>query len=113
MSEQQSPEQLGWSGADAMGPVVLGGSVAASADSSPAQAPPRSSAAAPTPTGSIRAATLGDQPSDDDTLGFTPYVDAVAAFLLNEGTQPPLTMSIEGPWGSGKTSFMRQLNGRL
>jgi hypothetical protein len=42
-------------------------------------------------------------------LGFKPYVDAVAEFLRSEDTKPPLTLSIEGEWGSGKSSFMGQL----
>lgn len=38
-----------------------------------------------------------------------PYVDAVATFLVNKDTIPPITLSLEGEWGSGKSSFMRQL----
>lgn len=56
---------------------------------------------------------LSDAPSRKDSLGFEPYVDAVAKFLINKNTRPPLTLSIEGEWGSGKTSFMRQLRDRL
>jgi KAP family P-loop domain len=52
---------------------------------------------------------LSDGPSSTDTAGFTPYVRALAWFLLSEKTLPPLTVSIEGPWGSGKSSFMLQL----
>jgi hypothetical protein len=57
----------------------------------------------------IAANAIGDQPTSEDNLGFGPYVDAIAAFLTSEATQPPLTMSIEGEWGSGKSSFMLQL----
>jgi KAP family P-loop domain len=57
----------------------------------------------------IAANAVGDQPTDEDTLGFGPYVEAITAFLTSEATQPPLTMSIEGEWGSGKSSFMLQL----
>ncbi|MDJ0518515.1 MAG: GUN4 domain-containing protein [Trichodesmium sp. MO_231.B1] len=53
--------------------------------------------------------TLGDQPTTKDELGFTPYVIAMAEFLTHQETKPPLTISIEGEWGSGKSSFMRQL----
>src|SRR5205807_5221539 len=53
--------------------------------------------------------TVGDQPTTEDSLGFTPYVQAIAAFLTSPATQPPLTMSVEGEWGSGKSSFMLQL----
>jgi len=53
--------------------------------------------------------SLADRAVDVDSLGFEPYVEAVGEFLRDEHTQPPLTMSIEGSWGSGKSSFMLQL----
>ncbi|GGA49709.1 P-loop NTPase fold protein [Okeania sp. KiyG1] len=53
--------------------------------------------------------TLGDQPTTNDELGFAPYVIAMAEFLTDKDTKPPLTISIEGEWGSGKSSFMKQL----
>jgi len=59
---------------------------------------------------------LGDQPAGkaaDDKLGFGPYVAAVAAFLTDTSTKTPLTLSIEGCWGSGKSSFMLQLQEEL
>lgn len=52
---------------------------------------------------------VGDEPTCEDSLGFLPYVEAITAFLTSTATQPPLTMSIEGEWGSGKSSFMLQL----
>jgi hypothetical protein len=58
---------------------------------------------------SVLTASLGDQPTSLDHLGFTPYVEAVAEFLTNENTEPPLTLSVEGEWGSGKSSFLKQL----
>jgi hypothetical protein len=54
-----------------------------------------------------------DQSTADDSLGFAPYVDAIAHFLSEDKTQAPLTMSIEGDWGSGKSSFMKQLREKL
>jgi len=59
---------------------------------------------------------LGDQPAgtaEDDKLGFKPYVAAVAGFLTDSSTKTPLTLSIEGLWGSGKSSFMLQLQEAL
>jgi hypothetical protein len=56
---------------------------------------------------------LSDIPTGQDGIGFKPYVRAIAWFLSNENTKPPLTMSVEGPWGSGKSSFMLQLQSEL
>ncbi|MEH2006256.1 P-loop NTPase fold protein [Nostoc sp.] len=58
---------------------------------------------------SILNANVSDQAAELDSLGFEPYVSAIAEFLTNPVTQPPLTISIEGAWGSGKSSFMKQL----
>ena len=57
--------------------------------------------------------SLGDQPADKDTLGFAPYVIAIAEFLTHPETKAPLTLSIEGEWGSGKSSFMKQLEKQI
>jgi hypothetical protein len=54
-----------------------------------------------------------DSATDKDTLGFGPYVRAMATFLTNPRTKGPLTISIEGEWGSGKSSFMLQLKNTL
>ncbi|MFD2938229.1 KAP family P-loop NTPase fold protein [Spirosoma flavum] len=58
---------------------------------------------------------IKDQPvsQEEDTLGFKPYVQAVGSFLLNKDTKPPFSFSIEGEWGSGKSSFMLQLEQML
>ncbi len=61
----------------------------------------------------IFTSSISDQPAKKDTLGFEPYVKAIADFLTNERTVPPLTLSIEGEWGSGKSSFMAQLQASL
>ena len=62
---------------------------------------------------SIMSASVSDQPTSTDSLGFEPYVKALARFLTDERTQPPLTLSIEGEWGAGKSSFMLQLEREL
>jgi CheY-like chemotaxis protein len=59
---------------------------------------------------SIDLASISDAPTTDDNLGFGPYVTAIAKFLLSTHTSGPLTLSIEGEWGSGKSSFMKQLD---
>lgn len=54
-----------------------------------------------------------DEPSEEDELGFESYVEAVKEFITSSSTEPPLTISIEGEWGSGKSSFMQQLRSSL
>ncbi|HEV7643156.1 MAG TPA: P-loop NTPase fold protein [Pyrinomonadaceae bacterium] len=61
----------------------------------------------------VQIGTVGDQPTADDKLGFKPYVEAIAKFLMDPKTKGPLTMSIEGEWGSGKSSFMLQTEEEL
>ena len=58
---------------------------------------------------SIANTSVSDQATAQDSLGFAPYVTAIADFLTNPDTAPPLTLSVEGEWGSGKSSFMKQL----
>jgi len=58
---------------------------------------------------SILPASVSDQPARTDGLGFEPYVQAIADFLRHPRTKPPLTLSVEGQWGAGKSSFMSQL----
>ncbi len=58
---------------------------------------------------SIHPSSVNDQATKVDILGFEPYVKAIADFLTNKDTKPPLTLSIEGQWGTGKSSFMLQL----
>ena len=62
---------------------------------------------------SIGAYSVPDQATRYDALGFEPYTTAIAEFLGHENTKPPLTLSIEGEWGSGKSSFMLQLTEKL
>lgn len=50
-----------------------------------------------------------DQESAEDKLGFAEDVDSVAALITDRGTEPPLAIALLGRWGSGKSSFIRQL----
>lgn len=63
--------------------------------------------------GQFRSAAVGDRPELEDTLGFERYVQALKRFITHKNTKPPLTISIEGDWGVGKSSFMRQLKQSL
>jgi len=56
-------------------------------------------------------APANDEPAARDVLGFAGSVEALCK-LLSE-LQPPIVVSVEGPWGSGKTSFLEQLWMRL
>jgi hypothetical protein len=62
---------------------------------------------------SVGRSFINDTPSLQDSLGFEPYIKGVANFLKDPATSAPLTVSIEGEWGSGKSSFMKQLQIKL
>ncbi len=84
-------------------------------ESLPADSNPATTAGSPQENASlsIDLASISDAPTTDDELGFKPYVLALAKFLLSQHTSGPLTLSIEGEWGSGKSSFMMQLEKSL
>lgn len=52
-----------------------------------------------------------DQPTLDDKLGWDSELDRLGWRI--EGCSTPHVLGIHGDWGSGKTSFMRQLQWRL
>ena len=55
-----------------------------------------------------------DKPTHEDRLGFEPFVKGIEDIVRGtNGENLPLTVGIYGPWGSGKTSFMLQLQDRL
>ncbi|MGO1120144.1 P-loop NTPase fold protein [Rhodovibrionaceae bacterium A322] len=49
------------------------------------------------------------RPGDPDPLGYGAIARGISRFLRNKKTEPPLTLAIEGPWGSGKSSIMSLL----
>jgi CheY-like chemotaxis protein len=55
---------------------------------------------------------LSDEPNieDDDPLGFEQVAEKLAATMLGSRRSTPFTLGIEGGWGSGKSSLMRQLD---
>ena len=63
------------------------------------------------PVPSARIAT--DQWTLKDTLRFSYYAHAIARFLTHNQTKPPLCISIQAPWGGGKTSLMRMIQYKL
>ncbi|KPM55994.1 hypothetical protein ACG83_12425 [Frankia sp. R43] len=56
---------------------------------------------------------VSDQESALDLLGFATDVEAMAALLADRSTEPPLAIALLGRWGSGKSSFARQLHDRV
>jgi len=48
-----------------------------------------------------------------DTLGYRRYAYALARFLGNDKTVAPISISIQAPWGGGKTSLMRMIRDML
>jgi hypothetical protein len=53
------------------------------------------------------------EPGDKDPLGFGAYADALALLMDWKDTSTPLTIAINGPWGSGKTSLAKMAEARL
>ena len=48
---------------------------------------------------------------DEDAFGIAPYEKGLASFI--ERTSTPITIALQGEWGSGKTSLMNSLQERL
>jgi photosystem II stability/assembly factor-like uncharacterized protein len=61
---------------------------------------------------SVADLALSDRPleaGDRDALNFHAIALGLSNFLRNAATEPPLTLSITGDWGSGKSSLMNLL----
>ena len=54
-----------------------------------------------------------DQWTIEDSLGYSDYAHAIYRFLTHPQTRPPLTISIQAPWGGGKSSLMRMIQNEL
>ena len=55
---------------------------------------------------------LADAPLDDDAadlLNFKPYATALAGLIDDPKTSTPLVLSINAPWGAGKTTLARMI----
>src|SRR5262249_43380477 len=61
-------------------------------------------------TQGIEAMATSDAPIenfDRDRLQFSQLARGISRFLRNTNTRPPLTLSISGEWGSGKSTLMK------
>ena len=56
---------------------------------------------------------FSDNAADKDLLGFDVYASALASIVLKPETAPPLVVGIYGPWGSGKSTFLRLVERQL
>jgi predicted KAP-like P-loop ATPase len=59
---------------------------------------------------------LGDKPinsPDDDALGLSSFADALAISLTQMAPEEGLVLSVEGEWGSGKTSALELMHKRI
>lgn len=54
-----------------------------------------------------------DVASSDDRLGYDVYATAICDFLTHVETPPPLSISIQAPWGGGKSSLMNLIRDKL
>lgn len=56
---------------------------------------------------------LTDSWTTEDLLGYRDYALAASEFLNDERTKAPLAISIQAPWGAGKTSLMKMIQQEL
>lgn len=54
-----------------------------------------------------------DVAATQDRLGYDSYADAIYEFLVHVETPPPLSISIQAPWGAGKSSLMNLIREKL
>jgi len=63
--------------------------------------------------GRITTRFCNDVASDVDRLGYDGYATAIVDFLTHADTLPPLSISIQAPWGGGKSSLMNLVREKL
>jgi KAP-like P-loop domain-containing protein len=54
-----------------------------------------------------------DAPEGQDLLDLRREVDALATLIAARDVTPPLSIGLFGPWGSGKTFFMKRIESRI
>ena len=52
---------------------------------------------------------LSDPPANEDTFGVDALVRILSNVILSEETQTPITIGIDGKWGTGKTSILQMI----
>lgn len=52
-------------------------------------------------------------PEDRESRNLAPLAKAIADFIRNPETKPPMTIAVTGAWGSGKSSLMNLIRGDL
>ena len=70
----------------------------------------------PQPLAGVELISVSDRPltdDDPDVLGFGSVARGVAGFLRNPKTQLPITLAINGAWGTGKSSLMNLICSEL
>lgn len=67
------------------------------------------------PTNNIRQTILSDTPAEQlfSEFYFENYIQALHDRLVHKENRTPFVISIEGDWGSGKTTLMRHLKNKL
>jgi KAP family P-loop domain len=63
--------------------------------------------------GQIGTMLHNDVAAVQDQLGYDAYAEAIRDFLADSATSPPLSVSIQAPWGAGKSSLMHQIRDKL
>jgi KAP family P-loop domain len=54
-----------------------------------------------------------DRWTTEDRLDYALYAKATAEFLQHKDATPPMVISVQAPWGQGKTSLMRMVQHNL
>ncbi len=66
-----------------------------------------------TETSRPQAGYKSDDPTGEDLLDISKEVNALASVLAGKDVEPPLSLGLFGDWGTGKSFFMRRLEGRI
>jgi tetratricopeptide (TPR) repeat protein len=53
--------------------------------------------------------SYADSPLTSDELNFAPWVETEVSLLIYDMLQTPLSLTIDGPWGCGKSTFMNMI----